>query len=177
MRQPQRTLTAAATVAALLVLTFPGAAMADGSGRLEGLVVEVDGRPAPGYRVHLIDDGGDVRASAVAGDDGTYSFPDVPAGDYALGIENLEGQVAPLVGPAVSLDEGQLARRDVKLMSADAQTRNAALGANYGVGLWWAGLSPAAKVWTVVAIVAVTAITVAAFDSSDSEPPASAIEP
>ena len=48
-------------------------------------------------------------------------------------------------------------------------------GANYGLGSWWAGLSPAGKSWTIVAIVAVIGITAAAVSSSDDdeEPPVS----
>ena len=61
-------------------------------------------------------------------------------------------------------------------MQADPAAVNAATGANYGLGTWWASLTPAAKAWTTVALIAVVAITWAAFDEDDaspgSEPPA-----
>jgi len=172
MRYPVRGATATLTALAMILFLIPAPAMAGDDARLEGLVIGVDGRPASGYQVHLIDGDGQAVGTATTGNDGVYSFRDMAAGDYAMGIENTEGQIAPTAGPEVHLGQGELARRDVKLMSADAQTRNAALGANYGVGMWWAGLSPAAKVWTVVAVVAVTAITIAAFDSGSSNEPA-----
>ena len=115
----------------------------------------VDGRPAAEMRVHLIDGQGRDVAQAATSEDGLYSFKDLPSGEYSLGIENAEGQMAPVAAPPVRLGQGELARRDLKLMQADPAAVNAATAANYGMGTWWASLTPAAKAWTVVAIVAV----------------------
>ena len=78
--------------------------------------------------------------------------------------------MAPVAAPPVRMGEGELARRDLKLMQADPSTISGAAGANYGLGTWWASLTPAAKAWTVVAIVAVVAITWAALDEDDVSP-------
>ena len=170
MKSPFRNSAAAATIFALLVwVASPALAGAEGA-RLEGLLLGVDGRPAAEMRVHLIDDQGRDLSQVATSDDGLYSFKDLPAGEYSLGIESAEGQMAPVAAPPVRLGQGELARRDLKLMESDPATVNAATGANYGMGTWWASLTPAAKAWTVVALVAVVAITWAAFDEDDASP-------
>ena len=58
-------------------------------------------------------------------DDGLYSFKDLPPGDYSLGIENAYGQMAPVLAPAVSLADDQLARRDLKMMEGDPASMTA----------------------------------------------------
>jgi hypothetical protein len=142
----------------------------DGSARLEGLLLDADGRAAEGYTVHLINADGKDLAQADASEQGLYSFQDLPAGEYSLGIENREGQFAPVAAPAVKLGESELARRDLKLLRADNETMNMAAGTNYGLGMWWSGLTPAAKTWTFVAITVVAGITWAAFDEDDPSP-------
>jgi len=169
MPSPFRNLAAVATVFALLLwVASPVLAGADGA-RLEGLLLGVDGRPAAAMTVHLIDTPGRDLAQAATSDDGVYSFKDLPAGEYSLGVESPEGGMAPVAAPPVRLTSGELARRDLKLMQADAVSVNAATGANYGMGAWWASLTPAAKAWTVVAVLAVVGITAAAL-STENEP-------
>ena len=113
MRSPFRNLAAVATVLALLTwVASPALADADGA-RLEGLLLGVDGRPATDMRVHLIDDEGRDLAQVATSDDGLYSFKDLPAGEYSLGIENAEGQMAPVAAPPVRVGQGELARRDL----------------------------------------------------------------
>jgi len=145
--------------------------VADGA-VLEGLVVAEDGRAASGYTIHLIADGGTGVAVAATDAGGLYSFRDLSAGSYALGVEHPQGGVAPVVGPPVRLAPGQLARRDLKLLSASNQQAQQAIQGNASLGTWWAGLTSAAKAWSVVAVVVVLGITFAALD--DDEQPASA---
>ena len=137
------------------------------SGAIEGLVINVDGRVADGFRIHLIDKNGSAVAVADVNDLGRYAFADVSAGEYALGIESNDGRFAPVSAPTLKVATRELVRRDLKLTGADADRRNEALGANYSLGSWWAGLAPAAKVWSVLAVVAAAALTVAALDDDD----------
>lgn len=171
MPSPLRNLAAAATLLSLLVwVASPALAGADGA-RLEGLLLGTDGRPAAAMTVHLIDSRGQDLAQAATSDEGVYSFRDLPAGEYSLGIESPAGGMAPVAAPPVRLAPGELARRDLKLMQADAAAVNAATQANYGMGAWWASLTPAAKAWTVVAILAVTGITAAALGTENEPSP------
>jgi hypothetical protein len=171
MRNRARSTVSCITLLALLVWIAPAPALAlEGDARLEGLLLDASGKAAAGFRVHLIDGEGQALASAEASEDGIYSFSDLPAGEYSLGIENREGQYAPVAAPAVRLAESELARRDIKLLRADGETLNMAAEANYGLGMWWSGLSPAAKTWTFVAILVAGGITWAAFDEDDPSP-------
>ena len=173
-----RSTVASLTVFALLLWIAPSPAMASGDGaRLEGLLVGVDGRPASDMTVHLIDGQGNDVAQVAVSDEGVYSFQQLAPGEYSLGIENAEGQMAPVMAPAVNLSDAQLARRDVKLMQANPGPMTAGITPNYGAGAWWAGLSTAAKAWTIVAIVAVVGITAAALSGSDDEAPTSPYVP
>jgi len=171
MRSPFRNLSAVASVLALLLWVASPVVAATNGARLEGLVLGVDGRPAAQMKVHLIDGQGRDLSQAATTDEGVYSFKDLPAGEYSLGIENPEGAMAPVAAPPVRLEQGELARRDLKLMEADPAAVNAATRANYGMGAWWASLTPAAKAWTVVALVAVVGITAAALSSEDEASP------
>jgi hypothetical protein len=166
MRIAPKPIAAYLTIFALLLWIAPAPALAtSGDARLEGMLFGVDGRPAGNMRVHLIDEQGDDVAQVATTEEGLYSFRDLPAGQYSLGIENGSGQMAPVAAPPVDLGNGELARRDLKLMEADPGSMQSATQANYGLGQWWAGLTPAAKAWTVVAIVAVVAITASALSS------------
>lgn len=170
MRSLTKSLISLFTVFSLLLWLAPAPALASGAnGRIEGLLVGVDGRPAQDLKVHLIDGQGKAVAQSSLDGEGLYSFKDLPAGDYSLGIENAEGQMAPVAAPPIELGDAELARRDLKLMQADASTMNKATTANYGLGVWWAGLSPAAKTWTIVAIIAGLGITWSALDDDDEE--------
>ena len=171
MHVRSRSLLAAVTLVALVVGGIPASAA---GGRLEGLVVDLDGRPATDHRVHLIDTAGNAVADSRIDDEGRYSFRDLPAGAYGIGVESPDGHVAPVAAAPVELGAGQLARRDLRLVRADAETQADAAGSSYGMGLWWAGLSPAAKTWVIVAIVVAAGITWAALD--DDEEAASPFE-
>ena len=132
--------------------------------RLEGYVVGVDGRGAPEHRVHLIDDQGQGVATAQTSEKGVYRFRDLPAGAYSLGIESPEGKMAPVAAPPTELASAELARRDIKLVSADRQQREAVATQNADFGLWWAGLSAPAKAWSIVGVFVLLGVTFAALD-------------
>jgi hypothetical protein len=171
MRNRVESTIACLTILALLIWIAPAPALAvEGSSRLEGLMLDTTGKAASGFKVHLIGADGQALARTDASEQGIYSFKDLPAGEYSLGIENGEGQFAPVAAPAIRLGENELARRDLKLLQADGATMNMAAEANYGLGMWWSGLTPAAKTWTVVAITVIAGITWAAFDEDDPSP-------
>lgn len=171
MPRARRSLTAGLALLTLVAVWLPASAGSTLPGaRLEGLLIGVDGRPADGYAVHLIDAEGTDVGRSVADADGVYSFDDVEDGEYSLGIEGSEGRMAPVAAPPMRLRLGQLARRDVKMVETGAEGAQAATGGNYGLGMWWAGLSTPAKAWTVVGLVAIAAITLAALTDDDDRP-------
>ena len=178
MRGTSRSLTATMILLSLAMACLPVFAGSTAAGaRLEGLLIAVDGRPAAGYKVHLIDAGGDDVVQAVSDAEGIYSFRGLDAGRYSLGIELPQGTIAPVAAPPVQLSRGHLARRDVKLLESGPEQAQAATGANYGFGMWWAGLAPSARAWTIVGMVAVAAVTVLALTDSDDDIPASGFQP
>ncbi|MCP3978570.1 MAG: carboxypeptidase regulatory-like domain-containing protein [bacterium] len=178
MTQFIRKIVALTATMSVFFLSAAPAVAAPGGATLEGLVQDLDGRPAAGYRVHLIGDQGEALGTAGVDGEGMYSFGDLEAGKYALGVENATGQMAPVTGPAIKLEGRQLARRDVKLMRGNGEFRDEAFQGNHGLGQWWASLTTAAKTWTIIGVVTVIGITVAATDDDDSdEPVASAYEP
>jgi hypothetical protein len=171
MRRSWRSLTAGLALLTLVVSWPPASAGSTLPGaRLEGLLLGVDGRPADGYAVHLIDDEGAAVGRAVTDADGVYTFDGLEDGRYSMGIEGLEGRMAPVAAPPVRLRLGQLVRRDVKMVEAGPEGAESAAGGNYGLGMWWAGLSTPAKAWTVVGLVAIAAITLAALTDDDDRP-------
>ncbi len=133
-----------------------------GGARLEGFLIDVDGRAASGFRVHLIDSRGEDVAQATSSDQGIYAFQELPAGTYSLGIENTEGRIARVAAPALRLGPNELARRDIKLMQAD----NAAAGDTAGgFAIYWAGLPPAVRAGSVVAVFVILGLTLRALNS------------
>ena len=155
--------TVAAHVALFAMLLAVTPAQAAGA-RLEGYVVGTDGRGVSGYQVHLIDGTGQGVQKATTSEKGVYRFRDLPAGAYSLGIESPEGKVAPVAAPPTELASAELARRDIKLVEASREQREAVAKQNADFGLWWAGLSPPAKAWAVVAVFVVLGVTFAALD-------------
>lgn len=179
MQKTARSALALLTACAVSAATAVGspAAGAPGGSRLEGLLVDVDGRTASGFTLHLIDrDGRDIRQSMTAAD-GLYSFSELAPGSYSLGIEDPAGRMAVVDAPPFRLGRDSLARRDVRLMQGGPEAQSAAFAANPSIGLWWAGLSPQARVWTVVGVVLIALITVKALDSDGGETDASPVTP
>ena len=169
-------ISAAATSLALVVAMTAQPALAAGA-QLEGLVLAPDRGPAVGHRVLLVDDSGTAVADVSTNRDGVYAFENLEAGAYAMAIADDAGRVAPVAGEPLRLGSGELARRDISLVEASAEQRDAAATANYGLGVLWAGLSASAKVWTIVGLVGIVAITAAAIDDDDDDDPASEFEP
>jgi hypothetical protein len=151
----------------LLSAALPSLALAQ-SARLEGYLLDVDGRAAGGFRVHLIDDRGADVAQSSASAQGVYSFRELAAGSYSLGIEDTAGRMAPVAAPPVALAKGGLVRRDIKLIASE-DPRQAQVGQqNESLGLFWAGLSPAVKASSVVGVVIVLGLVISSIDDESS---------
>jgi len=168
MSKTERRIVAHLTLLILILAIVPTPTEAAGAARLEGVVLGVDGRAAGGHRVHLIDDTGHDVAQAMTGDEGVYRFRDLSSGAYVLGIENPEGLVAPVSAALIRLGNDELARRDVKLVQADQAQREMASNENGGFGVFWAGLSPGAKAWSVIGVFIILGITIEALDEDEN---------
>ncbi len=162
-----------AAVSTLLVLALelaqaPPRANA-GSARLEGFLINVDGRAASGFRVHLIDSRGEDVAQATTSDRGVYAFRDLSAGTYSLGVENTEGRIAPVAAAGLRLGSDELARRDIKLMQTDNAAADDSDDATPGgFGVYWAGLPPAVRASAVVGFFVVIGLTLGALDDESN---------
>lgn len=156
------------SIVLLLVASLgpPGAAQSDT--RLEGLVMGFDGRPAAGFRVHLIDDSGSDRAQADVDAAGSYTLGGVQPGRYVLALEMPDGRFAAVDAPPLKIRAGHLVRRDLKLIERDPADPAGLAPRAYGFGTWWAGLETRSKVWTVVAIVVIAGITAEALSSDEA---------
>lgn len=156
------------TILALLVFVAPtGAIAAVANSTIEGMIVGVDGRAASGYTIHLIDENGTVVRHVLTDASGTYTFANLPAGNYGVGIETPDGMMVPVATPPISVTADAVVHRDVKLIEADAQTANQVATSNPAVGSWWAGLSGIAKAGVIVGLAAVTWGVVDALDDDD----------
>lgn len=162
----QRKLLVRLVVASLVAASVP-APVAAGGARLEGYLLDVDARAATGYRVHLIDAEGRKVANSPTTEAGVYRFRDLAAGSYSLGVENAEGQLAPVAAPPLRIGADELARRDIKLVAAGEAERDAVVDANTSLGVMWAGLSPWARAWVVIGTFVVLGITVKALDDGE----------
>jgi hypothetical protein len=170
MRPPIRAIACWLLIPALCLTALPAVAGSpDGAARLEGRVLGVDGFPASGYRIHLVGGAGADLGRSEVDEKGIYSFPGLAPGAYSLGVESPEGLVAPVASPPIQLGARELARRDIKLMEADAQAIDGMLAANPSLGAWWGERTLAAKIWTVVGIVAIAGVTSAALDDDDED--------
>ena len=160
---------AASTLLALLLAVpqAPSRASAGGA-RLEGFLIDVDGRAAAGFRVHLIDSLGDDVAQATTSGRGIYAFQQLPAGTYSLGIENIEGRIARVAAPGLRLGTDELARRDIKLMQANAAADTGTTAAPEGFLVYWAGLPPAVRASSVVGVFVILGLTLSKLDDEST---------
>ena len=156
------------SIVALLTASMPPIGAAQNDTRLEGLVLAFDGRPAEGFRVHLIDDSGNDRAQAGVDEAGAYRLGGIQPGRYALALETPDGQFAAVDAPPIKVQRGRLARRDFKLVERDPADPLSMAQPAYGFGTWWAGLPTGAKIWTVVAIVVFAGFTAEALSSDET---------
>jgi len=166
MRTISRTVACSTILTMLLWTTL--AVAAGGTGRLDGLVLGTDGKPAVGSTVHLIDGDGKSRRAEVDVE-GRYSLADVPAGSYSIGIETAAGQVGPVVAPPVRIDEGHLVRRDVKLANATPQLVDQAVQGNYSFGSWFSGLGTGAQAGVVLGFLVAAYGAVELIDDDDNK--------
>jgi hypothetical protein len=175
MDRTLKPLAAYKTLFALLLWIAVPPTLADGGGggRLTGLVLGLDGRAATGHRIHLVGAGGEDLAQSSVGEDGLYSFAGLGAGQYSLGVEMPDGSLAPVAAPPVRLGKNELARRDLKLVTADAEMTSEALQANHGVCQWWSDLSGLGKAWTIVGIIVAGWLI---YDGLDDESQASPVD-
>ena len=136
-------------------------------GRVEGLIVGPDGRPAVGFDVLLIDDTGDVVEHVAADADGQYRFKRVDAGAYDLALQSPEGHAAPVLAPATNVHAGELVRRDIRLVPSTTPVSFAPAGSGGGAGTWWAGLPAGAKVGIAIGGLVVLAVLVETVTDSE----------
>ncbi len=153
-----------------LLLGLPQAPLLAGPGgaRLEGFLIDVDGRAASGFRVHLIDSAGADIAQATTSDRGVYSFRELRPGRYSLGIENHEGKMSPVAAAPVRLTPDQLARRDIKLVRADENEDEGVDAAGKGFGIYWAGLPTGVRAASVFGIFVILGLTLSALDDESN---------
>jgi len=163
------------TVMGLLLSTAQIDVAASAGARLEGVLVGVDGRPAADHRVTLVDGGGAEVGTTRTDDDGVYSFRGLAEGDYGVMVEGPSGELGGSPGESLRLGGDQLARHDMRLMEADAETA-AMLQANYGVKQNYAGMTIAEKTWLWVVVGVVGGLTMFLVLDDDDERRASDFE-
>jgi len=160
-----------AALALIAAAAVPPVAASPAGARLSGVLIETDGRAARGYTVHLIDATGVPAARSTTTRGGRFEFAGLAAGEYGMGIESPTGQMAPVLAPPVRLAAGAAERRDVRLVAAEAQARDAGASGAPAVGIWWAGLTPAAKAGMIAGAVVVLGITVSALQGESNASP------
>lgn len=151
--------------AGLLILTAGSIPAAAAPAGIKGHLFGTDGRPAERFQVVLISSAGDEIASSSLDPEGAYRFQQVQPGEYGLGVRGPEGQAAAVLMAPVQVDD-ETVTRNIRLRSTTSPVTVAPAGG--GVGVWWAGLSPAAKVWTVTGGLVVAGLVFSAADEDDS---------
>ena len=141
MHSTGRRLTAGVLCSSLMLLWFPASAWSATpvGGRIEGLLLDVEGLPAAGYHLVLVDPDGNATEAEAVSEEGLYSFRDLPAGTYSMAIQSRDGRFAPVAAAPVRLRSGQLVRRDVRMIEASPEQVDQA-AANFGLRVWWIGL-------------------------------------
>lgn len=171
MRASARRFVAAAGVLAMAMSASAVSIEAAATGGMAGRIVAVDGAPAAGYEVVLLDGAGDLVATAATSRSGGYAFEGVARGSYRLGVRDPQGRLAPVLGASTRVIEGASTRHDVRL-SQGAGPRLAP--AVYGSDSWWNRQTRNQKIFWVVGIAVGAAAVWAVVDSqTDDEAPAS----
>ena len=156
------------SIVLLLAISMPPVGAAQNDSRLEGLVLGFDGRPAEGFRVHLIDDSGNDRAQAGVDAAGIYRLGGIQPGRYALALETPDGRFAAVDAAPFRVRPGHLVRRDLKLIYHAPAGPASWPSPAYVFGSWWAGLPSGSKIWSVVAIVVFLGFTAEALSSDET---------
>lgn len=180
-----RGLRASLVTALIATLAAPGfaAAVVDlataPTGAVRGTLRDLDGLPARGHQVLLIDERGDVRARSEVDAGGAYRFASVEPGDYGFGIVTPAGRHAAVFDHRAAVRPGATVERDIRLLATEGDDTGSdpASGGDSddthnGLVLWWVGLSTPAKVVTVVGVVVGGVILYDALDDDDDDEPA-----
>ena len=161
---------AAGALTALLLASSSGSPLAAEvlPASIHGVLLGPDGKPATDHAMVLIDDRGATAGRATTRPDGRYELRGIAPGSFHLGVVLPNGQVAPVRAPALLLEPGAQARRDVRLVRT-AQVEQTAPAS--GGGGFWSGATGVGKTWIVAGGVTALIILAAAID--DDEVPAS----
>ncbi|HEX5042970.1 MAG TPA: carboxypeptidase-like regulatory domain-containing protein [Candidatus Polarisedimenticolaceae bacterium] len=160
----------AALLALALLLGAPSSglvAAAASGGRVHGVLLDADGRPAAGYALLLLDAEGLEVARGAASSTGHYSVAHVPRGTFTLVVEGPDGSRAAVAAAPLAV-RGAAYRLNLRLVEqGDEDTAVPTTS-----GSWWGNLPTTGKVWAVAGGLAMTAFVVAVIDD-DGETPAS----
>jgi hypothetical protein len=167
MTTPSRPLVAP-LVLSLLLGSPSGLLAAAAGGRVHGLLLDAEGRPAAGHALLLLDAEGVEVARGSASSSGHYSVGNVPRGTFTLVVESPDGsRAAVAVAPLVV--RGAAYRLNLRLVEQGDQPDTAVPTAS---GSWWGNLPTTGKVWAIAGGVAIAAFVVSVIDD-DKETPAS----
>jgi hypothetical protein len=165
MTHPPRPLTLL-VVLSLLLGSASGLPAAAG-GRVHGLLLDFEGRPAAGHALVLLDAEGAEVARGPASPSGHYEVTGVPRGTFTLVVEAPDGSRAAVATPPITVRGGAY-RLNLKLIDQGDEPGTAVPTAS---GSWWGNLPTTGKVWAIAGGLAITAFVVAVID--DEETPAS----
>ncbi len=160
---------------------------AAGTAQLRGVLLDAEGMPARGYQVGLRSADGDLFLSTVTGPDGAFVVQIVPPGKYELVAFAPDGSEFPVLSKPVVLEEGQVARMEIRIGAKGYAPGHAPAGTAAGAGEGAAATGTAAAAtsgvlaswWVPLAVVVGGAFAVSALDDNDegAEPAASPSSP
>jgi hypothetical protein len=162
----------AAVLALWLSLVSSGLpALAGSGGRVSGLLLDANGKPARGHALVLLDAQGAEVARGAAAPSGRYAVENVPDGTYVAVVEAPDGTRAAVAAAPLEMRGGR-ERLNLRLVEQGDEPT-----AVPTTGQWWGALPTAGKVWVVAGVVALTGIALAGLDDDAGEIPASPSNP
>ena len=168
MTRPSPRLVALVVLSLLLGSTSSLLAAASAGGRVQGVLLDSENRPAAGHALVLLDGEGVEVARGTANTSGHYAVANVPRGTYTLVVEAPDGSRAAVALAPLAV-RGSAYRLNLKLVEQGDEPDTAVPTAS---GSWWGNLPTTGKVWAVAGSVAIAAFLVAVIDD-DAETPAS----
>lgn len=168
MTHPSRLLAALAALSLLLGAPTALVAAAPAGGRVHGLLLDTEGRPAAGHALILLDAEGVEVARGAANASGHYTVANVPRGTFTLVVEAPDGSRAAVAVAPLAV-RGAAYRLNLRLVEQGDEPDTAVPTAS---GSWWGNLPTTGKVWAIAGGLAMTAFLVAVIDD-DAETPAS----
>lgn len=156
-------------IAAISILILSASAYGASPAAFGGRVLEVDGHPASGFQVILLSTAGEELLRAGTDGKGTFLFEELDPGSYELGIRSPEGDFAPVLAEPTELEPGQRVVREIRLVEMESPLQLAP--AKGGLGVWWAGLTKPAKIWTVLGTMTAIGLIYSATDDDDDNEP------